>query len=388
VASSGDRISDRRTTQSDSAPRCQIRPSLAALVRPGTEFSCSRSRFFITCPSQVVVAAGKLRRTLPAKRGDCPVKHRLTPLVLSFAAVALLLTGPASTPAGADLVIPPGGTVRPDLHSGDVASDGYAAAVVPQPGNSVWSVGLAADGNDQDLGIQTLSDGTVVVFDWGDDSLPAGGISSGSPAACNDPAYNYMFGASSPVFIWTSRYDWYFKADSVPSDVDTDNARQAVRNATAHITGADSNCSGLSDNVSATAQFQGDTVRGTNISTSDDPPSCEQADGYSVTMYGELTPAWIAWTCIWWTNDGVATESDAKMNKVTYKWYAVLGSGCTNRYSTESIMTHERGHTFGLGHVSEQTHANLTMSKKSNGPCQDAERSLGLGDVRGLESLY
>jgi len=51
-------------------------------------------------------------------------------------------------------------------------------------------------------------------------------------------------------------------------------------------------------------------------------------------------------------------------------------------------MTHERGHTFGMGHVSETGRGNLTMSTNVNGPRQMAERSLGRGDVRGLGAKY
>jgi hypothetical protein len=310
---------------------------------------------------------------------------RLTRLLSFLGAIALLLTaGPGARTASADPAIPAGGIVRPDLHPGDLASDGYAAAMVPPPGNSVWSSNLAIDGSSQELGVQTLTDGTVVVYSYGDDSFSDGGL-AGSPAACNDSKYNYLGGGSSPSFTWQSRFDWYFKADSVPGDVNTDNARQAVRNATSHITGADNPC-GLTDNVTATALFQADTVRGTNISTGD-PPACETNDFYSVTMYGDLSDTWLSATCTW-VSGSAAVESDTKLNGADYYWYAVLSPSCTNRWSTESVATHERGFTFGLGRVSEATHGNLTMSTKINGVCQDAERSLGLGDVRGLESMY
>ncbi len=39
-------------------------------------------------------------------------------------------------------------------------------------------------------------------------------------------------------------------------------------------------------------------------------------------------------------------------------------------------------------YVSESDHRNLTISPIINGPCQAAERSLGRGDVLGLDGKY
>jgi hypothetical protein len=80
--------------------------------------------------------------------------------------------------------------------------------------------------------------------------------------------------------------------------------------------------------------------------------------------------------------------SDIKINKTSYDWTTRPGSRCKGKYDLESTVTHERGHTFGLGHVSESSHARLTMSDRSNGPCQSSERSLGLGDWKGLCGKY
>lgn len=65
-----------------------------------------------------------------------------------------------------------------------------------------------------------------------------------------------------------------------------------------------------------------------------------------------------------------------------------MTGSCRGRYDVESSMTHERGHTFGLGEASESRHGKLTMSSESNGTCQTSERSLGKGDAYGLNRKY
>jgi hypothetical protein len=43
---------------------------------------------------------------------------------------------------------------------------------------------------------------------------------------------------------------------------------------------------------------------------------------------------------------------DTRINKVDFTWTTDANSAnCSNRYGLEAIMTHERGHTFDLGHV-------------------------------------
>ena len=54
----------------------------------------------------------------------------------------------------------------------------------------------------------------------------------------------------------------------------------------------------------------------------------------------------------------------------------------------QGVQTHEYGHAFGMGHVSEADHGNLTMSTNINGAWSNFEASLGRGDVLGLRSLY
>ena len=61
------------------------------------------------------------------------------------------------------------------------------------------------------------------------------------------------------------------------------------------------------------------------------------------------------------------------------------GSG----YIIEAVLTHERGHVFGLTHGKKLVvsgHGNLTMSPKINAYCSHAEASLGKATCSGCAS--
>lgn len=58
------------------------------------------------------------------------------------------------------------------------------------------------------------------------------------------------------------------------------------------------------------------------------------------------------------------------------------------RRDRPQVATHEYGHAFGVGHVDEASHRNLTMSAGLNESCSNFEASLGKGDVRALNALY
>ena len=66
---------------------------------------------------------------------------------------------------------------------------------------------------------------------------------------------------------------------------------------------------------------------------------------------------------------------------------AVSPSSCSNAYILQGVATHEFGHVYGLGHVSQSGHANLTMSTAIY-TCDASDETLGLGDMLGLEVHY
>lgn len=119
--------------------------------------------------------------------------------------------------------------------------------------------------------------------------------------------------------------------------------------------------------------------------------TCKANDRKSVVGFGDLPRGYTGNTCVWsWIVEGPdrINSADVRLNKADYRWTTRVTRSCRGRHDVESTMTHERGHTFGLGDVSDASHPNLTMSSRSNGACQISERSLGKGDAIGLNEKY
>lgn len=92
----------------------------------------------------------------------------------------------------------------------------------------------------------------------------------------------------------------------------------------------------------------------------------------------------IAVTYTWSYSDGRAAESDAGYN-TAYAWGV---SGASNVMDLQAIGTHEMGHTFGMGHTSTASvNTCLTMYPYGNYG-QTYQRTLGDGDLIGIDALY
>jgi hypothetical protein len=263
---------------------------------------------------------------------------------------------------------------RSRLHPGALVRAGDLSLEVPTPGHGVWAAAISRSGGLRSFGISTRADGTVEIHRDGGAS-PGQGTRT-SPSACSDSGYT-LYSTK-----WTSTYKWWFRASTTPSGISQDSAADALKSAATNITTAHNDC-GLADQVSATHAYQGTTTKVVNI---DKGSTCLTGDGSSVVSFGTLNSSYLALTC-WWTSGTQTTEADMKINKASYSWYVTKPSGCSNKYDIEDVATHEFGHAFGLGHVDEATHGNLTMSPVI-GACQNAEETLGLGDVDGLEAKY
>jgi hypothetical protein len=263
------------------------------------------------------------------------------------------------------------------VSSGDRLHHGAIAVVAPPPGRGVWGEAILEDGRTDVLGAETASDGSVTVSSWGAADEIGLLVLPTSPPDCADDAKSTL------AFKWTTTFKWFFNARSTPAGLRRRGVETAFRNATRNIVRSMNSCD-LADQVGATTAYQGRLRRGLQITP--DGACKSSGDGRSVTAFGQLPVGTLGIACIWY-REGVAMESDVRLNKAR-SWAVKATESCIDQWSIEAVTTHERGHTFGLGHVDEATHGNLTMSPRINGPCQKSEATLGRGDVLGLRGLY
>jgi hypothetical protein len=199
---------------------------------------------------------------------------------------------------------------------------------------------------------------------------------SASPAPCDDRAYTLLGGK------WKGSLRWLYQSSSTPSGLGASSVLTVLKRSFGNITGARNDC-GMADTVSATSTYLGMTGLAPSVTRRG---NCAAKDGHNVIGFGSLPPGILAVTCTR-SNNGRMTEIDIRVNS-NVDW-ALSVSTCTFFNDLlEPTMTHEIGHAYGLGHVSESRHGRLTMSTISDGPCSNAESTLGRGDVRGLRHLY
>jgi hypothetical protein len=198
---------------------------------------------------------------------------------------------------------------------------------------------------------------------------------AGSPPACDDPKKKVTSS------WWHTTFQWSFKSSSKPSSMTSTTAERELKQAMKNITQSRNDC-GLPDEVSASASYLGRTTRGTRIGSNS---SCSVTDNYNVVAFGDLSSSTVGFTC-WWYQGTRTVEADVQLNKTDFDWVAA-GDTCFDAFVIQATATHEFGHVFGLGHVSQAGHANLTMSTAIY-PCDNSDSTLGLGDILGLRTHY
>lgn len=271
--------------------------------------------------------------------------------------------------------------------SGRVIVDGAVRLTVPPAGQAVMGEAMLTDGDTELFELRTAPDGAVILRHVGDErahgASTAGGSGAGTGRACSDEEYSVT------GYRDTGGHVWNYRASTTPRGLSIGAVAQDLVNGFNAVTASMNDC-GLSDDVDATQSYGGNTDSGSGI---DHEGTCPAAgDQRYVADFGNLPSTMLARTCWrgmrtadgWWE----ITEADTKIRSAAALFTGTVPPSCAGaRFSIAAIMAHEVGHAFGMGHVDEKDHGDLTMSQVTPA-CSTAPYSLGLGDVRGLDLLY
>ena len=248
--------------------------------------------------------------------------------------------------------------------------DGDVKVVVPRPGEGVYAEILTTRGA-QELDVFRRAEGSATRT-----------LATRANTECTNTDYT-----DNDLQV-RRQLRFYFNVSTTPDELPRKAARAAILRGGANIYNTRNLCR-MGDRVPATLIYEGNTAAKAGIG---DDGSCPGNDGKSVVVFGTLPKSALASTCThYYAEEGYnrPASSDLKVDKAHHSWTTrPHARSCRGRSDLEGLVTHERGHTFGLGHVSETTNGRLTMSPFSNGPCQSSERTLGRGDVLGLANKY
>lgn len=261
--------------------------------------------------------------------------------------------------------------------------DGGVGSELPAPGEAVHVEALGTAGA-RELQILHRRSGVVELLDVGDEAAAGVDLSARarSPRECQDAAY------TDTDFRESTGLSYTFARSTTPPELRPAVAEREIVRGGENVTQTRNRC-GLDDEVPVELAYLGDSENRADISGG---AQCSGNEGTSEVSFGDLPRGILAVACtVRIINpDGYdeVFESDVEVNRDDFAWTARPQSrSCRNRYDLQSVMTHERGHTFGLEHVGERAHGRLTMSTIIRS-CTNAERTLGLGDVLGLDRKY
>lgn len=336
---------------------------------------------------------------------------RRTTLAAIGAALGITLATVVAGPAGAGTPTPTPractGTAvsTTDLASGCTVTSGRLVLpdgrvfTVPAPGTSVAALPVvaAADGApDEDVVVSNTGRSGVAVHvgeSWlgspaavtaeraaaARRTLGAGGGVRPRAAAGSTTSATVAASCSSRSYVlsghhWNAAVSWRYNASGEKTA-----GVSAVRSAASAWDGALSSC-GTKVTSTARNTYLGTTTLQPAVTAAG---GCGAMDRTNTVGWGSLPSGVLGLTCVWFGSDGVAQETDQRY-ATGFTWNsAATCSG--SRFDLRGVATHEWGHAYGLGHTAQSS--GLVM-KPSSTTCETAQRTLGLGDVLGIDALY
>ncbi|CUR56434.1 exported hypothetical protein [metagenome] len=261
---------------------------------------------------------------------------------------------------------------------GRVVYSGEAAVVVPPAGYGVGADGVGGVGSSAAGSLQVTNlDGVVTAVV--SEEAPAGATRVARAAGACSAA---QFKLASGRHPWAKKLVWRYHRASEPKRYAQGKALAHIRAGMTNMRKAQNDC-GRTSNLSARAAYAGKSTSGPGIKVKGSRITCGALNKRNVVGWGALPNGLLGWTCYWWNGNNKMIAADMRLSKST-SLVTSLPAGCTQRYDLQSLATHEWGHAWGLGHVSNP---NLTMHHFLPA-CSNAFRTLGWGDIKGMRALY
>jgi hypothetical protein len=249
------------------------------------------------------------------------------------------------------------------------------------------------------LKITVQADGTMDVVE--DTALSEPTLTASTsvvlPVECSQTAYK-----SWDVKV-INYWPWFMGDGDRPPGMTTANVVSAFNGALGRITSSTNDC-GLADEVDVSYRYDGATTKETDMhldatgETVCGDGSFDGRDGTSTVDFKAIEPSsTVASMCHWdypipFANDDLV-EADVRFDyassspSTSHAFTLDSGPTCSGKWDLEGVATHEFGHVYGFGHVSEATYPRMTMSPDV-AACEGQLKQLGRGDVLGLRSKY
>ena len=317
-----------------------------------------------------------MRNKLPFRSSTAPTTVKVSAFVAVTAVAAAITVAAGVSTTSTEAGPKPATTTATFTNDGTTVR--YAGLSVPIPAAG-QGVSAAAQSTSGDLSLTVTRDanGKVVVTtdkntEGTAQAMTATAVRAAAAKTCTDGSYA-LSGWKAPSFAW------YFNPAGAPAAVRS-TAGSAVTNATLALTKA---CGQRKIGLNPT--FAGQTSTSPQVGAAG---NCTGNDGKNVIGFRAGTGRWLGMTCTYFKSINgkkTVTGTDTALN--TQYAFFTSTANCNNAYDLTSVVLHERGHSLGLNHVDQTSHASAVMTPALS-PCTIGKRTLGLGDYRGLVSLY
>jgi hypothetical protein len=282
-----------------------------------------------------------------------------------------------------------------DGHDGTLlTSQGGWTVPLPPVGMQVTQTAVTTSGHTEFIVRQTADHGVEAVFvdtadgpadeephaDLLEDAAP-GPYQGGAPNRCADDRWSSMGHWVYGPMVWS------YNGAGAPAGVSAA-SQDAFTTGYDNVATAKDGCNLEITTVENSQVFAGPTTAAPGISAA---RTCTTYDGLNVAGWVGGGTGYLGLACIWsYLEAGYGArvyDADIVLN-TNYAW-STGPDFSGSQYDVTSVVAHEAGHVFGLGHAgSSSSPSQLTMSGSGVYPASIYARLLGSGDVRGLTSLY